>query len=139
MGWWIQRLRRLAEANQARQAHAALYDQLLADESRIIRPFAARNSEHVYHIYPVRVQNRDRVLAQMNARGLNCAIHYPVPIHLQEAYRELGHGPGSFPVVERIAGELLSLPMYPELRPEQIRRVAEGLKECVAELEPALV
>jgi dTDP-4-amino-4,6-dideoxygalactose transaminase len=133
------KLRRLAEANLARRAHAALYDQLLADEPRIIRPVAVRNSEHVYHIYPVRVHNRDKVLAQMSARGLNCAIHYPVPIHLQEAYRELGHGPGSFPVVERIAGELLSLPMYPELQPEQIQRVAEGLKECVAELEPALV
>ena len=128
------KLRHLAAANQARRAHAALYDRLLADEPRIIRPTVARGSEHVYHIYAVRVPQRDQVLAMMNARGLNCAIHYPVPIHLQEAYRPLGLMPGSFPVVERVAGELLSLPMFPELRPAQVERVAEGLKDCLAEL-----
>ena len=111
---------------------------MLADESRVVLPTVARASEHVYHIYAVRVKNRDQVLAKMNARGLNCAIHYPVPIHLQEAYRPLGLKPGSFPVVERVSGELLSLPMFPELRPEQIQRVAEGLKEVLTELEPAV-
>ncbi|MEY4385632.1 MAG: hypothetical protein RLY20_915 [Verrucomicrobiota bacterium] len=130
------KLRRLAEANQARRAHAALYDKLLADEPRIVRPALAPNSESVYHIYALRVPNRDQVLAEMNKRGLNCAIHYPVPIHLQEAYRSLGLGPGSFPVVERVAGELLSLPMFPELRAEQIQRVAAGLKEVVAQFDP---
>ena len=132
------KLRHLAEGNKARRAHAALYDRLLADESRVILPTVARASEHVYHIYAVRVKNRDQVLAKMNARGLNCAIHYPVPIHLQEAYRPLGLKPGSFPVVERIAGELLSLPMFPELRPAQVERVAEGLKDCLAEVNLAL-
>ena len=132
------KLRHLAEGNKARRAHAALYDRLLADESRVVLPTVARASEHVYHIYAVRVKNRDQVLAKMNARGLNCAIHYPVPIHLQEAYRPLGLKPGSFPVVERVSGELLSLPMFPELRPEQIQRVAEGLKEVLTELEPAV-
>ncbi len=132
------KLRHLAAANQARRAHAALYDRLLADEPRIIRPTVAHGSEHVYHIYAVRVPQRDQVLAMMNARGLNCAIHYPVPIHLQEAYRPLGLMPGSFPVVERVAGELLSLPMFPELRPGQVERVAEGLKDCLAEVNLAL-
>jgi len=75
----------------------------------------------------------------MNARGLNCAIHYPVPIHLQEAYRPLGLKPGSFPVVERISGELLSLPMFPELRPAQVQRVAEGLKAVLAEVDNRFV
>jgi len=129
------KLRHLAEGNKARRAHAAMYDRLLANEPLAILPTVAKGSESVYHIYPVRVPNRDQVLAKMNARGLNCAIHYPVPIHLQEAYRPLGLKPGSFPVVERIAGELLSLPMFPELRPEQVQRVAEGLKEVLAEVD----
>ena len=126
------KLRHLAKGNQARRAHAALYDRLLANVPHVILPTVAPGSEHVYHIYAVRVPNRDQVLAKMNARGLNCAIHYPVPIHLQEAYRSLGLKAGSFPVVERISGELLSLPMFPELRPGQIQRVAEGLKEVLA-------
>ena len=126
------KLRHLAAGNESRRQHAEMYDSLLADEPRIITPASAAGTENVHHIYPVRVANRDQVLAKMNARGLNCAIHYPVPIHLQEAYAGLGLKAGSFPVVERVAGELLSLPMYPELKPEQVQRVAEGLKECVA-------
>ena len=126
------KLRHLAKGNQARRAHAALYDRLLANVPHVILPTVAPGSEHVYHIYAVRVPNRDQALAKMNARGLNCAIHYPVPNHLQEAYRSLGLKAGSFPVVERVSGELLSLPMFPELRPEQIQRVAEGLKEVLA-------
>ena len=125
------KLRRLADANAARRAHAQLYDQLLADEPRIIRPVAAAHNLHAYHIYAVRVQDRDRVLERMAARGVNCAIHYPVPIHLQQAYAFLGLQPGSFPVAERCARELLSLPMYPELRPEQIEFVAQALKQCL--------
>jgi dTDP-4-amino-4,6-dideoxygalactose transaminase len=73
----------------------------------------------------------------MAARGVNCGIHYPVPIHLQKAYSFLGLRPGSFPVAERCARELLSLPMYPELRPDQIRFVADTLKECLCG-EPVL-
>ena len=125
------KLRRLVVANAARRAHAALYHQLLADEPRVIRPEVAPNNTHVFHIYAVRVQDRDGVLARMASRGVNCAIHYPVPIHLQKAYRFLGCGPGSFPVAERCAREFLSLPMYPELRPEQIEFVAHELKECL--------
>ena len=127
------KLRHLAAGNVARRRHAALYDELLDGAPGIVTPKLAAGSESVYHIYPVRVANRDQVLAKMNARGLNCAIHYPVPIHLQEAYAGLGLKLGSFPIVERVAGELLSLPMFPELQPEQVQRVAEGLKEVVAE------
>ena len=125
------KLRRLAAANAARRAHAQLYDELLADEPGIIRPAVAAHNLHAYHIYAVRVQDRDGVLERMAARGVNCAIHYPVPIHLQKAYGFLGLGPGSFPVAERCAREFLSLPMYPELRPEQIEFVANTLKECL--------
>ena len=125
------KLRRLAAANAARRAHAQLYNQLLADEPRVIRPAVAPGNTHVYHIYAVRVQQRDVVMEQMAARGVNCAVHYPVPIHLQRAYGFLGCRPGSFPVAERCAQELLSLPMYPELQPEQIEFVVKTLKACL--------
>jgi dTDP-4-amino-4,6-dideoxygalactose transaminase len=125
------KLGRLAAANAARRAHAQLYNQLLADEPEIIRPAVATQNLHAYHIYAVRVQDRNGVLERMAAHGVNCAIHYPVPIHLQKAYAFLGLGPGSFPVAERCAREFLSLPMYPELQPEQIEFVANTLKECL--------
>lgn len=125
------KLRRLAAANEARRAHARLYDQLLTAEPRVIRPFVPPYNAHVFHIYAVRVRDRDGVLQRMAARGVNCAIHYPVSIHLQKAYAFLGLRPGSFPVAERCAQEFLSLPMYPELRPEQIQFVVETLKECL--------
>jgi len=124
-------LGRLESANAARRAHAQLYDELLSSEPRIIRPVVRAGNRHAYHRYAVRVQDRDGVLERMAARGVNCAVHYPVPIHLQKAYSFLGFGPGSFPVAERCARELLSLPMYPELRPEQIEFVVNSLKDCL--------
>jgi dTDP-4-amino-4,6-dideoxygalactose transaminase len=129
------KLRRLAAANEARRVHARLYNELLADEPRVIRPAVGRDNTHVYHIYAVRVQDRDGVLQRMAARGVNCAIHYPVPIHLQKAYGFLGLELGSFPVAERCAKEFLSLPMYPELTEEQVRFVVDTLKESLLEHE----
>src|ERR1051326_58846 len=129
------KLRRLAAANEARRVHARLYNALLADEPRVIRPAVGQNNTHVYHIYAVRLQDRDGVLQRMAARGVNCAIHYPVPIHLQKAYGFLGLGPGSFPVAEQCAKEFLSLPMYPELTPEKIQFVVDTLKESLLERE----
>ena len=125
------KLRRLAAANAARREHARAYDQLLADEPRVIRPAVGANNLHVYHIYAVRVQDRDGVLQRMVQRGVHCAIHYPVPIHLQRAYAFLGYRQGAFPVAERCSQEFLSLPMYPELQPEQIHFVVDALKECL--------
>jgi len=125
----------LAAANEARRVHARLYNELLADEPRVIRPAVGHDNTHVYHIYAVRVQDRDGVLQRMATRGVNCAIHYPVPIHLQKAYGFLGLRPGSFPVAERCAKEFLSLPMYPELTEEQVRFVVETLKESLLEQE----
>jgi dTDP-4-amino-4,6-dideoxygalactose transaminase len=126
------KLRRLASANAARRAHAKLYDELLLDEPRVIRPVIAPDTLHAYHIYAVRVADRDGVLQRMASRGVNCAVHYPVPIHLQKAYSFLGLGTGSFPVSELCAKQFLSLPMYPELRPDQINFVVETLKQSLA-------
>lgn len=125
------KLLRLSAANEARRANARLYDELLADEPRIIRPFVAPDRSHVFHIYAVRVKQRDLVLERMAARGVNCSVHYPVPIHLQKAYALLGLRAGAYPVAERCARELLSLPMYPELTRQQIEFVARVLKESL--------
>ena len=121
------KLKRLDEANERRRAHARLYDQLLGGFEEVMTPFTAPYNDHVYHIYAVRVQDRDQVLQALADKGISCAIHYPVPVHLQEAYRSLGYSLGSFPVAEKCAAEFLSLPMYPELSNEQIHYVADEL------------
>jgi len=125
------KLKRLEAGNDQRRSHALLYDQLLGGIKGIITPFHSPDNRHVYHIYAVWVQNRDRVLRAMSEKGISCSIHYPIPVHLQDAYKFLGHKAGSFPVTEKCAKELLSLPMFPELNPEQIRAVADALKTCV--------
>jgi dTDP-4-amino-4,6-dideoxygalactose transaminase len=85
--------------------------------------------EHVYHLFVVQLRraNRDSVLQRLHEAGIGAGIHYPVPIHLQGAYRELGLGPGSFPVAEQAAGRILSLPLYPEMTREQVETVARAL------------
>jgi dTDP-4-amino-4,6-dideoxygalactose transaminase len=125
------KLKLLDVANSRRRAHARLYDELLGETEEIVTPFVAPHRQHVYHIYAVRVNHRDRVLQEMAAKGIGCAIHYPIPVHLQEAYRCLGYGRGSFPVAERCAEQFLSLPMYPELTSDQIRSAAEQLRACI--------
>jgi dTDP-4-amino-4,6-dideoxygalactose transaminase len=124
------KLKHLAAANDRRRAHARLYRELLADVP-VITPVETEHNHHVYHVYAVRVAGRDRVLEALTRAGIGCGIHYPVPIHLQEAYRSLGHGPGSFPVAERCANEFLSLPMFPELTSEQIQTVVAELKRAL--------
>ena len=89
------------------------------------------HGRHVYHIYAVRVGNRDAIVKRMADQGVATGIHYPIPLHLQEAYRSLGYAAGSFPVAERCAAEFLSLPMFPELAAEQIRQVVGALKASV--------
>ena len=125
------KLTRLEACNKARRAHARLYNELLESVPEVIRPVEAPHNTHVYHIYAVRVRDRDAVLQRMLERGVNCAVHYPIPIHLQKAYNFLGLKPGCFPVAERCAKEFLSLPMYPELRAEQIEFVVKSLKESL--------
>jgi dTDP-4-amino-4,6-dideoxygalactose transaminase len=126
------KLKRLEWANDARRAHAALYRELLAGCPEISLPCEADYSHHVYHLFVVRVKNRDQVLQAMGDRGIGCGIHYPIPVHLQEAYRSLGYKKGDLPVSEQSAAECLSLPMFPELTEAQICATAEALKEVVA-------
>jgi dTDP-4-amino-4,6-dideoxygalactose transaminase len=130
------KLSRLDLSNSGRRANALIYNELLSDCEQIITPYEAPYNQHIYHVYAVRVKGRDRVLEDMAAKGISCAIHYPVPVHLQEAYRSLGYGVGSFPVAERCAREFLSLPMYPELTREQVQAVATGLKASLTVGKP---
>jgi dTDP-4-amino-4,6-dideoxygalactose transaminase len=126
------KLKRLDAGNEARRRHAASYAELLAEIPGVVIPAEAAYGRTNYHVYAVRVENRDAVLRAMGERGVGCGIHYPVPIHLQKAYASLGHKRGDFPVSEACADSFLSLPMFPELTPAQVRAVAVALKECVA-------
>ncbi|HJQ40237.1 MAG TPA: DegT/DnrJ/EryC1/StrS family aminotransferase [Thermoanaerobaculia bacterium] len=121
------KLRRLAEWNALRRAAAARYDALLADVEHVVRPKTLAGNEHVWHLYVIRVPNRDAVLKKLRAAGIGAAVHYPHPIHLEGAMQHLGYHAGDFPVAERAASEVLSLPMFPEITEEQQVRVVEAL------------
>ncbi len=118
------KLRRLEAWNALRVAAARRYDALLADLPDLHLPVTLAGNEHVYHLYTVRVPARDRLLRALREAGVDAGVHYPVPIHLQGAFRASGHRPGDFPVAERAAEELLSLPIFPGIEPEQQERVA---------------
>jgi dTDP-4-amino-4,6-dideoxygalactose transaminase len=121
------KLRRLAGWNAARQVAAGRYDELLADVSDVIRPRVLDSNEPVWHLYVVRVPDRDRVIKELHAARIGAGIHYPVPVHLSSAFAGLGYAEGAFPVAERAAREVLSLPLFPEVTPAQQERVVSVL------------
>jgi len=125
------KLKHLTNANEARRGNACLYNQHLAGLVEVTTPAEAEYARHVYHLYVVRVRNRDHILQALANRGISCGIHYPIPLHLQKAYAFLGHRKGAFPVSERYAEEFLSLPMFPELTGQQIDMVAQELRTVV--------
>src|SRR5881394_2352628 len=127
------KLRKLAEGNEARRRNAKLYNDLLTGVEGMRLPVEAPGRKHVYHVYAVRLQPRDELLRALGVKGIHCGIHYPIPVHLQEAYRPLGLGRGSFPVAERCALEFLSLPMFPELTSEQVTAVAREVALALRE------
>jgi dTDP-4-amino-4,6-dideoxygalactose transaminase len=113
--------------NDARRRHARAYEQELA--GLVHTPTASADVEHVYHLYVVETDRRDAMQQHLRSRGVDTGIHYPVPIHLQEACAHLGYRPGDFPVTETAAARILSLPMYPELTDVQIAHVATTVQE----------
>lgn len=125
------KLPHLPDWTDARRNNAALYNDLLDNVSEVTTPFEADYAKHVYHVYAIRTQNRDVLMKDLSEQGITCGIHYPVPLHLQEAYQFLDYGQGDFPVAETCAREFISLPMYPELPEESIHYVTEKIKECV--------
>lgn len=116
--------------NQARRTHAAQYDALL-DAIGITRPRPPGHCHHIYHVYAVRVQERDRVQQAMQEQAVATNIHYPKPVHLQPAYANLGYGPGDFPEAEAAGREFLSLPMFPELTDSQVAEVCRVLGQSM--------
>jgi dTDP-4-amino-4,6-dideoxygalactose transaminase len=125
------KLRHLDTGNSRRRAHALQYNEALADLDELVTPLEASFARHVYHVYAVRVQERDGLMGLLAEKGIQCGVHYPIPVHLQKAYQNLGYAMGDFPVSERTALEFMSLPMFPELSEAQIEMVAASLREAV--------
>lgn len=130
------KLKHLHIWNELRRRNSHIYNALLSSVPEVAMLAEMDYAKHVYHIYAVRVQNRDLLLTTLGEKGVGCGIHYPVPIHLQGAYAFLGHGRGSFPVAEQCADELISLPMYAELTVEQIQHVVAVIKDFHAVAAP---
>ncbi|MBB2940416.1 dTDP-4-amino-4,6-dideoxygalactose transaminase [Actinoplanes lutulentus] len=122
------KLARLSGWNVQRRAAAARYAELLSGLDDVILPVTLDGNEHVWHIFCVRVPRRDEVLATLNENGIGAAIHYPIPVHKTGAFASLG---GSFPNAEKVAPEILSLPIYPQITPDQQARVAEVLTDAL--------
>src|ERR1700676_2389 len=132
------KLKHLEEWNDARRQHAKNYGRLLG-QTGIAVPRAAAHSESVWHLYVIQIDQRDALKEHLASRGIGVGIHYPVPIHLQSAYRDLGYRQGDFPVTEKCARRILSLPMYAELTPEIVNRVAETASELLATSQTQLL
>jgi len=125
------KLPHLEDWTEKRRAHARRYNELLS-HIEVETPFEAANVRHVYHLYVIRTPRRDAVLEHLRFRGVDAGIHYPIPLHRQPAYLKLGYGGVSLPITERVATEIISLPIYPELTPAQIDFVAQCVEEAVS-------
>jgi dTDP-4-amino-4,6-dideoxygalactose transaminase len=112
---------------EARRAVASHYDRLLVSSSRVKRPAPPPYCQHVYHVYAVELSRRDDVQKALSEAGIGTGIHYPVPVHLQKAYMDLGYGCGDLPITESLADRILSLPIYPELGPDQVAEIVRTL------------
>lgn len=125
------KLKRLSDWNQARRRIAAYYSELLSEVPGVTTPVEADFATSVYHLYVIQVDNRDVLQRFLSDNGIATGLHYPLPLHLQKAYAYLGCRKGSFPITEKVAGRLLSLPMYPELTHKQVEYIAQSIKEFV--------
>lgn len=127
------KLPHLDQWNAQRAERAAQYDEMLTGTGAVV-PFRDPRSTHIYHLYVMRVEHREEVQRRLAEQAIQSGIHYPIPIHLQPAYRDLGFEKGAFPVTEYVSDRILSLPMFPELTVDQVERVAGTLAEAVAAL-----
>jgi dTDP-4-amino-4,6-dideoxygalactose transaminase len=126
------KLRYLDQWNQMRRDNAALYSELLAPVEGVQTPAVAEWAEPVFHLYVVRVADRERLMQRLGEHGVATGIHYPVPLPMLEAYKHLGHTPEDFPVATAQTANLVSLPMYPELTDEMIRYAADAIAREVS-------
>ena len=118
------KLAHLTRWNRQRRDHAAEYDRLLASNKAVIRPYEPSWSRAVYHLYVIRTYDRDGMMSHLRKAGIGTGIHYPVPLHLQKAYASFNYRREEFSVAVRVAGEIVSLPMFPQLTSDQLARVA---------------
>ena len=125
------KLRHLDQWTEARRAAASKYNRLLAD-CGVDLPTEMPWARHVYHVYTLRSEDRDALQSTLNAEGIQTAVHYALPAHLQPAYSDLGYARGAFPQSEKAAKEVLSLPLYPEITDVQIQKVAQALSSLTA-------
>jgi dTDP-4-amino-4,6-dideoxygalactose transaminase len=131
-GWLSVKLRHLAKWNESRRTLAHRYHRLLADaKDSVVLPEEAAWTKGVYHLYVVRVRDREALQAHLAEAGIGSGIHYPIPLHMQKAYENLPHKKGDYPVTERVAAEIVSLPMFPQLTPEQQDVVVARVKDFV--------
>ena len=126
------KLKRLADWNAARRRAAQRYDEMLVGTPGLTLPTTLPGNQHIWHLYVVRVPRRDEVLARLAAAGIGAGVHYPVPIHLQGAFRHREHRAGDFPVAERAAKEVLSLPIFAEITQSQQERTVAVLKQALS-------
>jgi dTDP-4-amino-4,6-dideoxygalactose transaminase len=124
------KLKHLDRWNEGRRERAALYDELLGG-SDVEIPRPVPGTRHVFHVYAIRTGDRERLRMDLELRGIQTSMHYPIPVHLQPAYRDLGYKAGDFPESEDIARKVLSLPLWPEMPREHVESVARAIKECV--------
>jgi dTDP-4-amino-4,6-dideoxygalactose transaminase len=125
----LAKLPHLAEWSAKRREHAAYYGARLADLPAVRTPVVDPANEHIFHQYTLRVERRDQLHAHLKQQGIGSAIYYPLPLHLQPCFRHLGYRPGRFPEAERASGEVLSLPVYPELTQAQLDCVVQTIRE----------
>ena len=126
------KLTHLTQWNSGRQSAAQRYDDLLSSVQEVVKPYCPDWARAVFHLYVVRVEDREGLQKHLAEANIGTGIHYPAPLHLQKAYESLGHKRGDFPVTERIAGEIVSLPMFPHITADQQSRVVEAIKGFLA-------
>ena len=127
------KLQHLNEWNEERRARATEYRSLFEAEGNLVKvPHEPTWSHAVHHLYVVRTDDREGLMAFLNYQGIGSGVHYPIPLHLQKAYQHLGYREGDFPICERAAREIVSLPMFPQLRPDQQQRVVRTVAEFLA-------
>ncbi len=127
------KLRHIEDWTESRRAHARCYTRRLEAMADVMTPVETIGRRHVYHVYAVRSRGRDRLRQALAEQGVQSGLHYPIPIHLQQAHSDLGYGEGDFPISEAAAREVLSLPIYPEMSASQLDAVIEAMENAYVE------
>jgi dTDP-4-amino-4,6-dideoxygalactose transaminase len=131
------KLKKLDEWNDRRRQVAKWYGERLGGNEKIVLPSVPTGREHIYHLYVVRVRDRDRVMKELGARSISCGLHYPIPLHLQAAYRDLGYRKGDFPVTEKVTESILSLPIFPHMTEDMLDFVCSEIEKLLeGRMEP---